>query len=133
MKYRDPIIRAPLGEYDRIRIRDLRLTCIVGINEDERTVPQEILVNITIFADLSTPCSSDRIGDTIDYKAVKNEVIRMVEASSYFLIEKLAEEIARICLSEEAAKRVVVSIDKPHALSRAKSVSVEIARERTTE
>jgi D-erythro-7,8-dihydroneopterin triphosphate epimerase len=121
---------ADCSGYDVIRIRDLRLTCIVGINEDERLVPQEIIINIAIYADLSVPCASDRIEDTIDYKAVKNAVIGMVEASSYFLIEKLASEVARLCLAPRLAQRVTVSIDKPHALSHARTVSVEITRER---
>jgi D-erythro-7,8-dihydroneopterin triphosphate epimerase len=115
---------------DVIRIRDLKLSCIVGINEDERVVPQEIVINIAIHADLSKPCATDKIEDTIDYKSVKKAVIAMVKSSSFYLIEKLAEEVAAICLAPALASSVHVTIDKPHALSYARSVCVEITRER---
>jgi len=114
---------------DKIYIKDLRLSCIVGINDDERHEKQEILINICIEADLSIPCVSDKIEDTIDYKALKKEVIATVKNSSYFLVEKIAEEVSTICLKNKRCRRVTVSIDKPHALTYARSVSVEITRE----
>ncbi len=55
----------------------------------------------------------------------------MVKASSFFLVEKLAEEIARICLEPALVERVTVAVDKPHALRYARSVSVTITRERS--
>jgi D-erythro-7,8-dihydroneopterin triphosphate epimerase len=115
---------------DKIRIRDLKLSCIVGINENERIVPQEIVINICLEADLRVPCASDRIEDTIDYKVLKKEIIAMVKDSSFFLIERLAEEVSRICLTRDLVRRVTVIIDKPHALTYARSVSVEITREK---
>jgi FolB domain-containing protein len=124
-------ISGSIRALDVIRIKDLILKCIVGINEDERLAAQEIVINIAIYADLKVACGSDDIADTIDYKAVKKEVIAMVKASSFFLVEKLAEEVARICLAPARSKYVTVEIDKPHALSYARSVSVEITRERS--
>ena len=55
----------------------------------------------------------------------------MVEASTFFLVEKLAAEIARICLSDDRVERAVVRVDKPGALRFARSVAVEIERTAT--
>jgi len=115
---------------DRIRIKDLLLRCIVGINPDERKNKQDVLINITLFADLRKPGLSDNIDDTVNYKTIKNRIIGLVESSSYFLVEKLAEEIARECLTNPPVAAVEVAVDKPGALRFARSVGVEILRAR---
>jgi len=116
--------------HDKIYIRDLCARCIIGINDEERVNRQEVILNITLCADLSAACASDNIDDTTDYKTLKKELLSFVENSSYFLIEKLAEETARLCLVNPQIKRVTVSVDKPGALRFARSVAVEISRER---
>jgi len=115
---------------DKIRINDLLLNCIIGINDWERTQKQDVMINIVIFTDLSKPCKSDDIKDAVDYKQVKQEIIAMVEKSHFNLIERLADEIAKICLVHKSVKAVSVRVDKPGALRFAKSVSIEIFRER---
>lgn len=115
---------------DRIYIRDLKCRCIVGINSDERTNLQDVIIGIVLFADLRAACASDRIEDTVDYKSVKQAVLSMVEASSYFLVERLAERIAEVCLENARVRAVRVTVDKPGALRFAHSVAVEIYRER---
>jgi FolB domain-containing protein len=115
---------------DRIFVRDLLCRCIVGINPDERVKEQEVRINIIMTADLRKACESDDIEDTVNYKSVKQNVARMVEQSQYFLIEKLAEQIAAICLNEPLVREVTVSVDKPGALRFARSVAVEITRGR---
>ena len=116
--------------WDRIHVRDLVVRCIAGVYPDERREKQDVIINITLYADLRTACASDRIEDTVDYKAIKKRVAAMVEASSAYLIEHLAEQVAALCLEESRVQAVSVSIDKPGALRFAKSVAVEIFRER---
>lgn len=112
---------------DRIHIRDLTARCIIGVNPEERREKQEVVVNITLFADLNKAARTDRIEDTVDYKALKKDVIEAVEGSDYFLIERLAERVAAICL-ERPIERVEVSVDKPGALRFARSVAVTLTR-----
>ncbi len=118
------------GQADRIHIRDLMCRCIVGIYPDERREKQDVIIDITLWADYRAACRSDDIADTVDYKAIKKQVIRMVEDSSFQLIERLAEEIAGICLANPRVEKVAVSVDKPGALRFARSVAVEIVRAR---
>ena len=73
---------------------------------------------------------SDDIDDTVNYKTIKKEALAMVQQSEYFLLEKLAEQIAGIALKDSKVQRVDVSIDKPGALRFARSVAVEISRTR---
>ena len=112
---------------DRIHIRDLAVECVIGVNPEERLKKQLVVINVTLHADLSRACASDRLADTIDYKAIKVAVLREVEQSQFHLIERLAERIAEIALGFPVA-RVDVSVDKPGALRFARSVAVEISR-----
>lgn len=115
---------------DCIHIRDLVCRCIVGINPEERVKRQEVLINVTMWADLRDACASDDIADTVDYKKVKEGILAMVEASSYNLVERLASEIAAVCLQASRVRRVRVVLDKPGALRFARSVAVDLTRER---
>ena len=55
---------------DQIFLRDLLVRCIVGIFPEERREKQDVILNITLFADLRRACCSDAIQDTVDYKTV---------------------------------------------------------------
>jgi FolB domain-containing protein len=115
---------------DRIHIRDLAVTCIVGIMPKERVEPQTILLNIAMAGDLAPAGRSDRLEDTIDYKVLKNRIVDALAGTGYFLIETLAERVARLCLEDRRVNAVTVCVDKPGALTGARSVAVEITRTR---
>jgi FolB domain-containing protein len=115
---------------DTIMIKDLLARCIIGIHDEERRDRLDDIINITLSADLSKACKSDRFEDTIDYSAVKKKVLEMAENSQFFLIEALAERIAAICLDISGVQGVRVLVEKPSALRFARSVGVEIYRER---
>lgn len=114
---------------DQIHIHDLLMRCIIGIYEDERREQQDVCINITLRADLSRACLSDDITDTVDYKTIKKRVIEMVEGSSFFLVERLAQRIADLCLENDAVEEVRVRVAKPGALRFARTVEVDIVRQ----
>jgi dihydroneopterin aldolase/D-erythro-7,8-dihydroneopterin triphosphate epimerase len=116
---------------DRIEIRDLMIRAIVGINDDERVNRQDVVINLTIWADLGEAGRTDEIDDTINYRTFVKRVIELVEESSFFLVEKMAAEIARLGLEfSESIERIRVSIEKPGAIRFARSVGVTIERTR---
>jgi FolB domain-containing protein len=113
---------------DRIYIKDLLIRCILGIYPEERRDKQDVIINITLHADLSAAAQSDDIDDTVNYKTIKKEVVEMVQQSKFYLLEKMAEEIATIALQDSCVCRVDVMVDKPGALRFARSVAIEISR-----
>jgi FolB domain-containing protein len=115
---------------DRIEIKDLLVRGIVGLNEDERRKRQDILVNLVLKTDIRAAAASDSIAGGCNYRTVSKAIIRMVEASSYFTVEKLATEIAHLVLEEPSVEEVKVSVEKPGALRFARSVGVTITRNR---
>jgi FolB domain-containing protein len=115
---------------DRIRICDLLVRCILGINENERREKQDVLINLTIYTDLRKSGKSDRIEDTVDYRALKKRILAMAENSHYLLEEALAEAVAELVLEQQEVRQVEVRVEKPNALRFARSVAVEIIRRR---
>ena len=115
---------------DRILIEGLCARCIIGVNNDERTERQDVVIDIDLYTDMSAPGRTDDIRDAVNYKEVKKKVLGLVESSRFFLIEALAEAISRLCLEDEAVEKVRVRVDKPLALRFARTVGVEITRGR---
>ncbi|UCC52544.1 MAG: dihydroneopterin aldolase [Anaerolineaceae bacterium] len=113
---------------DKIIIKDLLVRSIIGINPDERTKKQDILINIVLFANTRQAAQSDDIADALNYKAITKRVIEHVEQSSDFLVEKLVSDIARLILTDFPVEQVRVRVEKPGALRFAKSVGIEIER-----
>lgn len=115
---------------DKIIIRDLLLRSIIGVTEAERKDRQDILINLTLFTDTRAAGASDDIADAVNYRTVTKRVIKHVEESADFLVEKLANDIARLLLTEFDLSRAIVRVEKPGALRFTASVGVEIDRSR---
>jgi FolB domain-containing protein len=115
---------------DKIMIKDLLVRCIVGVNDDERREKQDVVINVTLEADLSRAGATDSFTDAVDYRSVKKRILKEVEPSEYFLVEALAERIAAVCLDTPGVMSALVSVEKPSALRFARSVGVEILRRR---
>lgn len=115
---------------DVIEIHDLLLRAIVGINPDERVQVQDVLINVRLETDTRPAARSDDIRDAVNYRTIAKEIIDLVENSRFHLVERMAEEVAGVCLRHERVSRVWVSIHKPTALRFARSVGVTIERGR---
>ncbi len=115
---------------DRIVISDLLIRCIIGVHDDERRNKQDVLINLSLDADLSRAGRSDCLDDSLDYRSLNKRIMGMAEASQFHLVEALAEAVADICLEHPAVKRATVRVEKPGALRFARTVGAEITRER---
>lgn len=116
---------------DRIVIRDLLVRGIVGINPDERKHRQDVLVNVVMWADTRPAAASDDIAGAVNYRTVAKAIIAHIEGGEPMLVERLAAELAGICLAaDDRVAEVEVSVEKPGALRFARSVGVVIRRTR---
>jgi len=121
---------ADSSQSDQILVRDLLFRCIVGVNEEERQEKQDVIAQITLDVDLRKAGQTDALEDTVDYRALKKEVLAMAERSQFQLVEALAQNIAAICLKRPLVTRATVVIEKPGALRFARTVGVRIVRKR---
>lgn len=115
---------------DQVFITDLIARGIIGVNDWEREKPQEILINIVLFADLHAAGESDDIQDCVNYRTVAKKVMAHAESAARFTVEALAADLAKICLQIAKVEKVRVRVEKPGASRFSKSVGVEIERSR---
>lgn len=116
---------------DRIHIKDLSVQGIIGVNPDERVNQQEILVNVTMWADTRPAAASDDIADAVNYRTINKALIAHIEGGEPMLVERLVAELAEICLdADDRVREVEVTVEKPGALRHARSVGITIRRAR---
>lgn len=115
---------------DLIFVRGLLLRTIIGVNKDERHHLQDVVIDITVETDTHTAARTDDVRHAVNYRTITKEVVALVQGSSFYLVERLAEEIAGICLAQPRALAATVHVAKPGAVRFARSVGVQIRRER---
>ena len=115
---------------DRILISDILARCIIGVRDEERRDKQDVLINLSLSVDLHKAGTSDRLEDSVDYRALNKQILTMAESSQFNLVEALAQAVADICLGHPSVKEATVRVEKPGALRFARSVGVEIVRRR---
>ena len=116
---------------DTILVRDLLLRGVIGLNDWEREVEQDILINLELRTDTRRAGESDQARDILNYRTITKDIIALVADSQPYLVERLAEQIARLCVLDHGAQRARVRVEKPAALRFSDSVGVEIERRRS--
>ena len=101
---------------DHVFIEDLRIETVIGIYDWERAIRQVVALDLQMAFDNRTPAATDRIEDTLNYKAVSKRLIAFVEASSFQLVETLAERCAEIVLNEFDVRWLRLKLSKPGAV-----------------
>jgi FolB domain-containing protein len=113
---------------DEIFIKDLLIRGVIGISDRERSQPQDIVVNITIYTDTSQAAQTDHVEDSVNYRTVAKKILAHVETVGRYTVEALAGDIAALVLEERGAQRVRVRVEKPGAVRFSRSVGVQIER-----
>lgn len=113
---------------DKIYINNLELKTLVGVQPEERRRKQPLIVNIILTCNLRKPGITDRLEDTIDYKIIEDKVASAIINNEFYLIERVAEFAAEICLEDPNVRSVIVSVEKAGTLNYGKSAVVEIER-----
>ena len=115
---------------DIVFIEDLRIDAVIGIYDWERRVRQTLSFDIEMAFDNTVPAAADDIALTLNYKDVSKRLIDYVSASSFGLVETLAERCAAIIREEFPVSWVRLKLSKPGAVRGAKAVGVRIERGR---
>ncbi len=113
---------------DTIEITNMRLRAVIGFSPHELRQPQDVVISLRFGADRRLAGESDNPADALNYKSISKRLIQLVETSRFSLVEKLAEEIARLVTLGFDAPWVEVTVRKPGALRRSDSVGIRIKR-----
>lgn len=118
---------------DKILIRNLKIFAYHGVHGYEKENGQNFIFDIDAFVDMSKPCASDDVEDTVSYSEIIAETTRIFTADKYDLIEKAAQSVADgLFESFDKIQSLKILLKKPEAPIKADFdyVGVEIYRER---
>jgi len=110
-----------------IDIDGLKVRTIIGTHPWERKNKQELIIHLSLKYDAQKASLSDNLKDALDYEQIAKAVIKTVENSRCFLLEKLAEKILNQLKTFKGLQSVSLQIDKPQALPEARCVSYKIS------
>ena len=109
-----------------IKITNLRLRTYIGFNEEEKQKQQDIIINAEIHYPANNLCLSDDVENALNYKTICKNIIHHVENGKFLLLEKLTSDVLGLCVDHPWVSYAQVTIDKPHALRFADSVSLTL-------
>jgi dihydroneopterin aldolase len=111
-------------------VRDLDLMALIGIYEHEKRDPQRIIVNIDLSVKEGSGPKDDDISHVVSYEVVVKKVEAIIAEGHTNLVETLCEKIAASCLRDKRVIAARVRVEKPDIIPNARSVGVEIERQR---
>lgn len=117
---------------DEVFIEDLLIRSVIGISDREREQPQDIIVNVTMYADTSRAGRSDDVNDSINYRTIAKSILAHTDKVNRYTVEALAEDIADLCLQNPDVTGVKVRVEKPGAVRFSRTVGVTITRMKKT-
>lgn len=100
---------------DRITLTGLRVRAHHGVFDFERAEGQEFVIDVVVAVDLAAAASGDDLARTVHYGELAEQVVAAVERDPVDLIETVAERVAAVALSFDAADEVEVTVHKPQA------------------
>ncbi|MCE5272379.1 dihydroneopterin aldolase [bacterium] len=113
-----------------LKIKNLRLRCVIGLNDWEREKKQDVVLNVELKYEAGAALAGDVVEEAVDYKKVSKRIITAVEATSYRMLESLAAAVLELVMQEPRVTEATVEVDKPHSLRFADSVSASLSARR---
>jgi dihydroneopterin aldolase len=100
---------------DRITLTGLTAFGHHGVLEHEQRLGQTFRIDAELEVDLARAGQSDDLEDTVDYGALSAALAAVVSDERYDLIERLAQRLAEVCLSDARVAAATITVHKPHA------------------
>lgn len=118
---------------DKIIVKDLELFCYHGVNPEEKVNGQSFVFDVEACVDLSKPCATDNVEDTVSYAKIIKTVRAVAQCEVNDLLERVAQRVADALFGEfDMIQSLKIRLKKPQAPIKADFayVAVEIERER---
>ena len=114
---------------DTMVIAGLRCTAHIGCKEEERALPQALVVTTTLKLDTREAAATDDLEKTVNYARLSKAIVAACEASVCRLIETLAANLAHLCLDFDArVAEATVEVRKPAGLPNGDYAAIIVTR-----
>jgi 7,8-dihydroneopterin aldolase/epimerase/oxygenase len=112
-----------------VTIKDLKITCIVGIYPKERELLQNLFLDVEMDLDFGAAAQTEDVQHTVDYAEVSDRLEAWVKERKFQLIETLAEQGCLLVFeSWPAVQRCKITVKKPGAVPQASYAAVTVER-----
>ena len=121
---------------DKILVRNLKIFAYHGVNPEEKEDGQNFVFDIDAYVDISKPCLTDDVEDTVSYAKIIKETVKIFTSQKDDLLERASQRVADGLFERfEKIQALRIVLKKPEAPIKAdfEYVGVEIFRERKYE
>ena len=126
-----------VSDFDCVELRELHVSCLVGIHSHERLTPQPLVLKVRLFLERRPGSFGNSLEESMDYSHVAGDLAFLLEAGEYRLLETAAEALCAVVLGPQAPDRIgqtleamEVTLEKPLALGGRAIPAVHILRKR---
>ena len=113
-----------------LSIKNLRVATVLGVYEEERHAERDIVINVRIDYDDQAAKMTDSLADALDYKEIRDKIVKIVAEAKCRLLETLADRIVQELICDGRILKLELEIDKPRAMRLTDSVSAIVQWER---
>lgn len=116
-----------------IRLKNMQFYGFHGVDESEKHLGGRFEVDVEMHLSLKVACESDDLEDTVNYEAIYKTVDQCVKKDKFYLIEALANSIAKEIIKNHPIDAIMIRVRKPHAPVKGVLDTIEVEIERAKE
>ena len=116
-----------------IRLKNMQFYGFHGVDKSEKHLGGRFEVDVEMKLSLKKSCDSDELDDTINYEKIYKTVDTCVNKDKFYLIEALANSIAKDILINFPINSILVRVRKPHAPVKGVLDTIEVELNRSKE
>ncbi|EGR0787009.1 bifunctional dihydroneopterin aldolase/7,8-dihydroneopterin epimerase [Vibrio vulnificus] len=113
---------------DKVFIEQLEVITTIGVYDWEQQIKQKLVLDIEMAHDNRPAGKSDDVADALDYAQVSEAVLNHIESGCFLLVERVAEEVAELIMTQFSVPWIRIRLAKPGAVPQARAVGVVIER-----
>ncbi len=116
---------------DIIRLKNMVFYGYHGVHKSENSLGGKFAVDLELYRPLRKAGRSDSLKDTIDYQSIYGTVEKFTKTHKFYLIEALAEAIAKEIIENYLIEKLIIRVRKPNAPVQGVLDEVEVELRRT--
>ncbi|WP_318478837.1 dihydroneopterin aldolase [Photobacterium leiognathi] len=113
---------------DTVFIEQLEVIATIGVYDWEQEIKQKLVLDLEMAHDNRPAANNDDVMLALDYSTVSTAVTKLIEQGRFLLVERVAEEVASLIMTDFNVPWVKVRVTKPGAVVNARGVGVQIER-----
>ncbi|KHT65505.1 dihydroneopterin aldolase [Photobacterium gaetbulicola] len=113
---------------DSVFIEHLEVIATIGVYDWEQEIKQKLVLDLEMAHDNRPAAQSDDVAYALDYAAVSDAVTQHIQTGRFLLVERVAEDVANLIMTQFSVPWIKVRVTKPGAVANARGVGVVIER-----